>query len=65
MSADMRGFPGLFMGPMNAIIKDSSGYNENIFEGKGEQMQKVCEHLEEKGFIPSDLVKNEVSWFYR
>ncbi|CAJ0760437.1 7880_t:CDS:2 [Entrophospora sp. SA101] len=55
--------PGLFM-PTNTIVKPSSGYNDNIFEGKEEQMLKVCEYLESKGFIPKDLVKHEVSWFY-
>lgn len=58
-----RGVPGLFM-PTNSIVKDSSGYSDNIFEGKADQMLKVCEYLEEKGFIPKDLVRHEVSWFY-
>jgi glutamate dehydrogenase len=58
-----RGVPGLFM-PTNSIVTDSSGYNDNIFEGKADQMLKVCEYLEEKGFIPKDLVRHEVSWFY-
>ncbi|POG77333.1 NAD+ dependent glutamate dehydrogenase [Rhizophagus irregularis DAOM 181602=DAOM 197198] len=50
--------------PTNSIVKDSSGYSDNIFEGKADQMLKVCEYLEEKGFIPKDLVRHEVSWFY-
>ncbi|KAI9137136.1 Glutamate/Leucine/Phenylalanine/Valine dehydrogenase-domain-containing protein [Paraphysoderma sedebokerense] len=41
-----------------------SGYTENIFDGKQEQMLKVCAHIEEKGFLPKELIVNEVSWFY-
>ncbi|RKP25932.1 hypothetical protein SYNPS1DRAFT_14937, partial [Syncephalis pseudoplumigaleata] len=44
--------------------RDSSGYNVNVFEGKQEQMLKVCEHIQETGFIPKELVQNEVTWFY-
>ncbi|KAJ3158757.1 NAD-dependent glutamate dehydrogenase [Irineochytrium annulatum] len=40
------------------------GYTDNVFAGKSEQMEKVSLHIEEKGFIPKDLVPNEVSWFY-
>jgi hypothetical protein len=41
-----------------------SGYTENIFGGKQEQMLKVAQHIAEKGFIPKELVQNEVQWFY-
>lgn len=61
--ADKFRIPGLFM-PTNTIVKPASGYNENIFEGKAEQMLKVCEYLESKGFIPKELVRHEVTWFY-
>jgi glutamate dehydrogenase len=44
--------------------RDSSGYTVNVFEGKQEQMLKVCEHIQETGFIPKELVQNEVTWFY-
>lgn len=45
-------------------IDDGYGYSTNVFPGKEEQMVKVCDHLEKTGFIPKELVKNEVSWFY-
>ncbi|CAG8550783.1 9839_t:CDS:2 [Diversispora eburnea] len=54
---------GLFM-PPNSMVRNSIGYSENIFDGKADQMLKVCEYLEGKGFIPKDLVNNEVKWFY-
>ncbi|CAG8595145.1 6822_t:CDS:2, partial [Acaulospora colombiana] len=54
---------GLFL-PPNSMLRNSVGYSENIFDGKADQMLKVCEYLEEKGFIPKELVKNEVKWFY-
>ncbi|ORZ31905.1 Glutamate/Leucine/Phenylalanine/Valine dehydrogenase-domain-containing protein [Catenaria anguillulae PL171] len=41
-----------------------SGYTENIFDGKQEQMLKVANHIAEKGFIPKELVQSEVQWFY-
>lgn len=27
-------------------------------------MVQVCAHIEEKGFVPRELIKNEVAWFY-
>ncbi|KAJ3183114.1 NAD-dependent glutamate dehydrogenase [Geranomyces variabilis] len=42
----------------------TDGYASNVFAGKQEQLQKVCSYVEEKGFIPKELVLNEVSWFY-
>ncbi|KAI9183335.1 NAD-dependent glutamate dehydrogenase [Blastocladiella emersonii ATCC 22665] len=41
-----------------------SGYTENIFDGKQEQMLNVANHIAEKGFIPKELVQSEVQWFY-
>ncbi|KAJ3367531.1 NAD-dependent glutamate dehydrogenase [Allomyces arbusculus] len=41
-----------------------SGYADNSFGGKGEQMVQVAAHLAEKGFIPENLIQNEVQWFY-
>ena len=43
---------------------DESGYNSTVFQGKQEQLQKVVEYVKAKGFLPQDLVHNEVSWFY-
>jgi hypothetical protein len=46
------------------VQPDSSGYKSNTFSGKKEQLKKVCEFVAQKGFIPADLVENEVNWFY-
>ena len=43
---------------------EADGYASNVFAEKQEQLQKVCAYVEEKGFIPKELVYNEVSWFY-
>lgn len=40
------------------------GYETNVFAGKKEQMVQVGEYLRNSGFIPKELVQNEVSWFY-
>ena len=40
------------------------GYAETVFEGKNEQMESVCSLISEKGFVPRDLVRSEVAWFY-
>ncbi|KAJ3286072.1 NAD-dependent glutamate dehydrogenase [Borealophlyctis nickersoniae] len=48
--------------PVAALVAD--GYANNVFAGKQEQLLKVCAYVEEKGFIPKELVFNEVSWFY-
>ncbi|KAJ3036171.1 NAD-dependent glutamate dehydrogenase [Rhizophlyctis rosea] len=48
--------------PVSALVAD--GYTSNVFAGKQEQLAKVCAYVEEKGFIPKELVFNEVSWFY-
>lgn len=47
------------------IVNNESGYAANVYEDKESQMLKVCENLEQIGFLPKELVKNEVSWFYR
>jgi hypothetical protein len=44
--------------------RGESGYTTTVFEGKHDQMIKVCAHIKEKGFIPVELINNEVAWFY-
>jgi glutamate dehydrogenase len=46
------------------LTERGSGYEAPKFEGKTEQKEKVMDLLEEKGFIPADLVEAEADWFY-
>ncbi|KAI8882686.1 NAD-dependent glutamate dehydrogenase [Backusella circina FSU 941] len=46
------------------LANNESGYAANVFADKENQMHKVCEHLENVGFLPKELVQNEVAWFY-
>lgn len=46
------------------ISKEAIGYSTSVFPGKQDQMVKVCQYVAEKGFVPKELVDNEVSWFY-
>ena len=41
------------------------GYSSNIFDGKPEQMTQVANFISSKGFLPFDLIENEVAWFYK
>ena len=41
------------------------GYSSNIFEGKPEQMKQVADFISSKGFLPIELIENEVAWFYK
>jgi hypothetical protein len=45
-------------------VNEKIGYADTVFEGKHDQMLKVSAHIAEKGFIPKELVENEVAWFY-
>lgn len=45
-------------------VDDGYGYRANVFPDKEKQMTKACSYIEKTGFIPKNLVKNEVSWFY-
>ncbi|KAI0075077.1 NAD-dependent glutamate dehydrogenase [Panus rudis PR-1116 ss-1] len=45
-------------------IKDAPGYSTPVFKGKEEQRAKVQALIASKGFIPRELVANEVNWFY-
>lgn len=44
---------------------DGYGYNANVFPEKESQMVKVISLIEQTGFMPKELVQNEVSWFYK
>jgi glutamate dehydrogenase len=41
-----------------------SGYVAPVFEGKAQQMEAVMDGVEEKGFMPPELVESETKWFY-
>ncbi|KAI9317222.1 Glutamate/Leucine/Phenylalanine/Valine dehydrogenase-domain-containing protein [Dichotomocladium elegans] len=43
---------------------DGYGYSANVFPEKQEQMVKVFSLIEQTGFIPKELIQNEVAWFY-
>jgi len=45
-------------------VKNLPGYTTPVFAGKQAQRAKVQETVTSKGFIPRELVKNEVAWFY-
>ncbi|TFK23414.1 glutamate dehydrogenase [Coprinopsis marcescibilis] len=46
------------------LVKDAPGYTTPVFKEKAEQRAKVEHDLAAKGFIPRELVANEVNWFY-
>ncbi|KAK4994213.1 NAD-dependent glutamate dehydrogenase [Elasticomyces elasticus] len=46
------------------LPEQGSGYVAPKFEGKEQQMEKVMDRVEDKGFIPADFVESETSWFY-
>ncbi|KDQ62057.1 hypothetical protein JAAARDRAFT_170205 [Jaapia argillacea MUCL 33604] len=45
-------------------IKNLPGYTTPVFKGKEEQRAKVQANVAAKGFIPRELIANEVNWFY-
>ncbi|KAF9019934.1 NADH-dependent glutamate dehydrogenase [Hymenopellis radicata] len=45
-------------------IKNVPGYTTPVFKGKEEQRALVQAEVAAKGFIPPQLVANEVNWFY-
>ncbi|KAI8992513.1 Glutamate/Leucine/Phenylalanine/Valine dehydrogenase-domain-containing protein [Pilobolus umbonatus] len=49
---------------MSHTTDDVEGYNANVFAGKEEQKVQVGDFLEQSGFLPKELVANEVEWFY-
>jgi glutamate dehydrogenase len=46
------------------LVKNIPGYNTPAFKGKEEQRAAVEVAVAAKGFIPRELVGNEVNWFY-
>jgi hypothetical protein len=40
------------------------GYSRSVYIGKDQQKTKVIGIIISKGFLPQELVDNEVSWFY-
>ncbi|KAK3703079.1 NAD-dependent glutamate dehydrogenase [Vermiconidia calcicola] len=54
--------PGSFQ--RQVLHETGPGYVAPKFEGKDQQMEEVMDAVEEKGFIPGDLVETEVKWFY-
>ena len=50
--------------PSRILQETGSGYVAPKFEGKAQQMDEVMDQVEEKGFIPGDLVEDETKWFY-
>ncbi|KAG5721467.1 NAD-specific glutamate dehydrogenase [Termitomyces sp. T112] len=45
-------------------VKNLPGYTTPVFKGKDEQRALVEQDVASKGFIPRELVANEVNWFY-
>jgi glutamate dehydrogenase len=45
-------------------LKNAPGYTTPVFKGKEEQQALVQSEVASKGFIPQELVPNEVNWFY-
>ena len=50
--------------PSHVLLETDVGYVALEFKGKEQQMNKVMDIVEEKGFIPGDLVESETKWFY-
>lgn len=49
--------------PEEQALKDDA-YTEYVFAGKSEQMEKVKGLITEKKFIPSEVLDQEITWFY-
>jgi len=45
-------------------VQNVPGYTTPTFAGKKAQQEKVEDCVTSKGFVPRELVKNEVVWFY-
>lgn len=46
------------------VVKNTAGYEDIVFDGKKAQAQTVEEIVTKNGFVPQNLVHNEVAWFY-
>ncbi|KAI8456081.1 Glutamate/Leucine/Phenylalanine/Valine dehydrogenase-domain-containing protein [Phakopsora pachyrhizi] len=46
------------------VVKNTAGYEDIVFEGKKAQALNVEEIVGKSGFVPQNLVHNEVAWFY-
>ena len=56
------GIPGSIQS--HILHESGPGYVAPRFEGREQQMDEVMDAVEEKGFIPGDLVEPETKWFY-
>ena len=56
------GVPG--QSQRHVLRESGTGYVAPSFEGKAQQMEEVMDAVEEKGFVPGDLVESETKWFY-
>lgn len=52
-------------GSLNRIRKDTIGYKATSFPEKDQQMKKVEQIVLSQGFLPRELVKGEVEWYYQ
>ena len=64
MSALQLPTPRLEDGSGNEFMR-AQGYSENLFEDKVNQMTRVVGYISNKGFLPAELIENEVTWFYK
>jgi hypothetical protein len=51
--------------PLSPGTPIERGYSANVYAGKEVQEEAVCTYIQEKGFIPAEIVPSEVSWFYQ
>lgn len=49
----------------NSDFANADGYSTNVFEGKAAQMAEVAGIIAQQGFLPAELIQNEVAWFYK
>ncbi|KAF3007518.1 NAD-dependent glutamate dehydrogenase [Curvularia kusanoi] len=56
--------PGSGSSTPRTMPQEGGGYVAPAFEGKEQQMEAVMDGVEDKGFLPADLVEFEVKWFY-